>query len=129
MNTQGQLAQALVLEILPHGARLSPGTPAEQPRPSARDLFAAPLGVSGGPLSSPTQRLLPAPRDSCSNDLATIAEDRLTSSTLAKDGLPPSSSDDQLRGLSVLSQIPVMVTLVDEELGPVFQNELSCRCE
>ena len=140
MGAHGQLVQALVFELLPH-ARLSPGTP-EQLKTSAHDPAAALSGLGVAPSSSSA----PRPHDSFSNDLATIAEDRLTSSTLTKDGPPPHvaddlapstapvakdgllpPADDLLRGLSVLSQIPVMATLIDEELGPVFQNELSRR--
>ena len=140
MDVRGQLAQALIFELLPH-TRLSPGTP-EQLKTSAHDHAAAFSGLGVAPSSSSARR----PHDSFSNDLATIAENRLTSSALAKDGPPPHvaddlapstepvvkdgllpPADDQLRGLSVLSRIPVMVTLIDEELGPVVQNELSRR--
>ena len=141
MDAQGQLAQALVFEILPHGVRLSPGTPEQPSRTSARDPAAAPSGFSGGsPRSPPAAPLLRSiPRNDgggFSDALAWIAESEVDEDNLAaastapvvKDGLLlPSSSDDLLRGLSVLSQIPIMATLIDEELGPVFQNELSRR--
>jgi hypothetical protein len=32
-----------------------------------------------------------------------------------------------LRGLSILSKLPLIVTLIDLGKGPVFQNELSIR--
>ena len=33
-----------------------------------------------------------------------------------------------VRGLSILSKVPLIVTLIDLGVGPVFQNDLSCRC-